>query len=76
MIIRDLYRYRGENGTVDSLVKLPMDFEPMKRITAEEGNLLSNGEVSTKELDIPACDLDKWSEIPDPDYVPDETTGE
>ena len=73
MIVRDLYRYRGENGTIDTLVKLPMECELLKRLQAEEGCLLTDGVTTAEVIDIPAEDLDKWSEIPAPDM---ETTGE
>ena len=63
MIVRDLHRYHGENGTVDTLVQLPMESEPMKRIEADPGMVLTDGETVAAVLDIPAADLDKWYEI-------------
>ena len=59
----NLYRYKGEGGTVDTLVKLPMEYEEMYRLVADEGKVLTNGDVITTVIDIPVADLEKWSEI-------------
>lgn len=71
MIVRDLFRYQGDNGVVDTLVELPMISLPMKRIEAEAGTMLTDGEIVVKMLDIPAADLDKWYEIEAPEVEPE-----
>lgn len=76
MIVRDLYRYHGENGTVDTLVQLPLVSEPLKRIEAELGMALTDGEALVRVIDVPAADVDKWSEVeytPSPDEEPEAT---
>ena len=73
MIIKDLYRYHGENGAIDTLIKLPMEFDAMLRIEAEPGMVLTDGEDTATVRDIPTAELDNWYEIesdeaPDTDY--------
>ena len=63
MIVRDLHRYRGTNGKVDTLIELPMEGEPMKRLEAEIGMMLTDGETVASVIDVPAADVDKWSEV-------------
>ena len=64
MIKKDLYRYTGRNGIITSLVHLEdAKFFPMYRLIADEGKVLTNGEVTLKSIDIFAEDLDKWTEI-------------
>lgn len=66
MKITNLYRYHGEGGTVDTLVLLPMEHEDMYRLEAEEGKMLTNGEITETVIDIPKADLERWSEIDAP----------
>lgn len=61
-----LYRYRGENGTVDTTVLLPMEHEDMYRLLADAGKALTDGEAIVGVRDIPVADLEKWSEIDAP----------
>lgn len=64
MIKKDLYRYTGRNGIITSLVHLEdAKFFPMYRLIADEGKVLTNGEVTLKSIDIFAEDLGKWTEI-------------
>lgn len=64
MIKKDLYRYIGRNGIITSLVHLEdAKFYPMYRLTADEGKMLTNGELTVKSIDIFAEDLGKWTEI-------------
>ena len=69
MKITNLYRYTGEDGTVDTMVKLPMEYESMYRLTAENGKVLTNGETVAKVIDIPVADLEKWSETKEPEVT-------
>ena len=64
MIKKDLYRYTGRNGIITSLVHLEdAKFFPMYRLIADEGKVLTNGEITVKSIDIFAEDLGNWTEI-------------
>lgn len=64
MIKKDLYRYAGRNGIITSLVYLEdAKYYPMYRLIADEGKMLTNGELKVKSIDIFVEDLDKWTEI-------------
>ena len=64
MIKKDLYRYTGRNGIITSLVHLDdAKFYPMYRLIADEGKMLTDGELMVKSIDIFAEDLSKWTEI-------------
>ena len=64
MIKKDLYRYTGRNGIITSLVHLDdAKFYPMYRLIADEGKILTDGELKVKSIDIFAEDLGKWTEI-------------
>ena len=66
MIKKDLYRYIGRNGIITSLVYLDdVKFYPMYRLIADEGKMLTDGELKVKSIDIFAEDLSKWTEIED-----------
>lgn len=67
----NLYRYRGENGTVDTTVLLPMEHENMYRLIADVGMTLTDGEGVTDVIDIPVAELEKWSEIKAPEKIED-----
>ena len=64
MVKKNLYRYTGRNGIITSLVHLEdAKFYPMYRLIADEGKILTNGELKVKSIDIFAEDLGKWTEI-------------
>ena len=64
MIKKDLYRYTGRNGIITSLVHLEdAKYYPMYRLIADEGKMLTDGELIVKSIDIFAEDLSKWTEI-------------
>lgn len=66
MIKKDLYRYVGRNGIITSLVHLDdAKYYPMYRLIADEGKVLTDGELTVKSIDIFAEDLGKWTEIDD-----------
>lgn len=66
MIKKDLYRYTGRNGIITSLVHLDdAKYYPMYRLIADEGKMLTDGELIVKSIDIFAEDLGKWTEIDD-----------
>lgn len=53
---------RGDNMTI----------QDVKRLTADEGKLVTNGEMTGKCIDVATWILDPYSfyEIDDPDYEP------
>ena len=64
MIKKDLYRYVGRNGIITSLVHLDdAKYYPMYRLIADEGKMLTDGELKVKSIDIFAEDLGKWTEM-------------
>ena len=64
MIKKNLYRYTGRNGIITSLVHLEdAKYYPMYRLIADEGKMLTDGELKVKSIDIFAEDLGKWTEI-------------
>lgn len=64
MIKKNLYRYIGRNGIITSLVHLEdAKYYPMYRLIADEGKMLTDGELIVKSIDIFAEDLGKWTEI-------------
>ena len=64
MIKKNLYRYFGRNGMITSLVLLDnIEHLLMYRLIADEGKMLTNGELLVKSIDIFADDLSKWTEI-------------
>lgn len=64
MIKKDLYRYTGRNGIITSLVHLEdAKYYPMYRLIADEGKVLTDGELIVKSIDIFAEDLSKWTEM-------------
>ena len=64
MIKKDLYRYTGRNGIITSLVHLEdAKYYPMYRLIADEGKVLTDGELTVKSIDLFAEDLVKWTEI-------------
>lgn len=64
MVKKDLYRYTGRNGIITSLVHLDdAKYYPMYRLIADEGKVLTDGELKVKSIDIFAEDLGKWTEI-------------
>lgn len=64
MIKKNLYRYFGRNGMITSLVLLDnIEHLLMYRLIADEGKILTNGELLVKSIDIFSEDLSKWTEI-------------
>lgn len=64
MIKKNLYRYFGRNGMITSLVLLDnIEHLLMYRLIADEGKVLTDGDLKVKSIDIFAEDLNKWTEI-------------
>jgi hypothetical protein len=68
MTIIELCRYQRADGGITVTPKTPdCDHKPGgKRIIADEGKLLTNGEDIVTVRDIPDSELDKWTEIDAP----------
>ena len=64
MIKKNMYRYIGENGVIDSTILLP-DAKHIKRLRliAEKNKVLTDGIKTAKVIDIFAIDFDNWYEI-------------
>lgn len=64
MIKKNLYRYFGRNGMITSLVLLDnIEHLLMYRLIADEGKVLTDGQLKVKSIDIFSEDLGKWTEI-------------
>lgn len=59
-----MYRYLGRNGTITSPILLEnISPIPMKRLMAELGKVLTNGERHAKEVLVFEDEIDEWTEI-------------
>lgn len=59
-----LYRYVGRNGTVTTPVLLDdIKHYIYYHLAADEGKILTNGEIKTFATDIPEEDLNLWKEV-------------
>ena len=64
MIKIPLYKYKGKNGELITVIDLGIEHEPMIRLVADAGNYLTNGEIKTGAIDISENEIDLWSEMP------------
>ena len=63
-----LYKYERECGGITvSPAKPDTEYTEMVRLFADEGKLLTNGDITTPCIDVDS--LEGWSEIDDPDAV-------
>lgn len=62
MIVKNLYKYSGKNGTIYSLVDLGIPCTEMKRLVAEEGKELVNGEDRCVSIDVLPEEVEFWKE--------------
>ena len=65
-----VYRYYGRNGTITS----PVFLEDAKSILlynlkADNGKILTNGEITISSVIVYPEDLELWSEIDDPNWT-------
>lgn len=66
MIQRKKYKYRGVNGTIISSILLEgVSKIELLEIIADEGKILTDGNMKIKTALIPAENLSKWSEVKD-----------
>lgn len=58
------YKYIGRNGTITTSVIIDGAMKiDMLYLIADEGKVLTNGEIECHSITIYAEDLDKWTEI-------------
>ena len=59
-----MYRYLGRNGNITSPIKLEkIDPIPMISLIAEEGKILTNGEIEVPSVIVFEDELANWTEI-------------
>ena len=64
MTVKPIYIYQGENGTIQTPVKLPIaETKQMRRLIADEGKVLVNGDQKTTCIDVKIEEVALWSEI-------------
>lgn len=58
------YRYLGNNGVIETPIELPGVYHTnFLRIVADEGKILTDGEIKVYSINISENDLDKWTEV-------------
>lgn len=69
-----LYKYKRECGGITvSPIEPDTEYIEMYRIIADEGKLLTNGNVTTSCIDIDSlANLEDWCEIDDPEAIVEE----
>lgn len=65
MQIIPLYKYeRADGGTTVSPIKPECEYTEMYRLVADEGKILTNGEITTSCIDVESAE--GWQEIDEP----------
>lgn len=60
------YKYLGRNGVLVTRILIDgVNNIPMMTLTADEGKVLTNGEILTHSITVEATEVDFWREIPD-----------
>lgn len=60
-----IYRYLGTNGIIETPVHLEdVYYTRLIQLTADEGMMLTNGEVEKYTTTIPEEEIDNWTEVP------------
>lgn len=68
MTKKEMYRYLGRNGILTTRIFIDKaDYIPMIQLIADEGKILSNGEMLVHSITIEEKELSKWKEIADKD---------
>lgn len=63
MTIKNIYIYQGENGVIQTPVKLPIkELKQMRRLIADDGKELVKGEERTTCIDVEIDDISLWQE--------------
>ena len=62
------YKYLGRNGVLVSRIEIVgVDYIPMTEIIADEGKILTNGEITTYSITVENDSISEWKEIADKD---------
>ena len=60
------YKYLGRNGVLVTRILIDgVNYIPMMTLTADAGNILTNGETSVYSITVEADEANLWREIPD-----------
>lgn len=60
------YKYLGRNGVLVTRILIDgVNYIPMMTLTADAGNILTNGETSIYSITVEADEVNLWREIPD-----------
>lgn len=60
------YKYLGRNGVLVTRILIDgVNYIPMMTLTADAGNILTNGETSVYSITVEADEVNIWREIPD-----------
>lgn len=60
------YKYLGRNGVLVTRILIDgVNYIPMMTLTANAGNILTNGEISVYSITVEADEVNLWKEIPD-----------
>lgn len=75
MIVIDLFKYTGKNGTVITPVDLGIPCTEMKRLIADKGKELLKGDERCSCIDVLPDEVELWQEV-DELSVEEETSEE
>ena len=66
MIKKKMYRYLGRNGILTTRILLDgINHIPMVELTAEQGKVLTNGDVTLYQIIVEENEVNEWQEIQD-----------
>ena len=72
MTTKTIYIYVGENGSIQTPVKLPMtENKTMTRLIADDGKVLQNKNdttMTTTCIDVENNEVSNWTEIDEPKH--------
>lgn len=63
MTKRVLYVYKGSNGVIWSPILLPMEHTTMSRLIADDGKVLTDGNVYLNVIDVEDTEVEAWKEV-------------
>lgn len=59
-----VYIYKGENGTIQTPIKLGIQEDStMTRLVSDEGKELVKGDIHTSCIDVENDDVNSWKEV-------------
>ena len=59
-----MYRYMGTNGVIETTIQLEGIYSiRLVKLDAENGMVLTDGEVITRSITVPLSEESKWSEV-------------